>query len=118
VQLTIVKAIFYVGFEALAAVTIKNAVFVDVTPRRSSKNLRLGGTYDLHHQCDKDLRASSNQQPKHIMKLHIPEDGILQYLFYVQFRKLQRWKNTVKFGIGNDMNGSFWAVPCAWVGNG
>jgi hypothetical protein len=36
--------------EAFMAVTMKNAVFWDVTPCGSCKNRRLEGTYRLHHQ--------------------------------------------------------------------
>jgi hypothetical protein len=39
----------YVRYEVFTAVTVKNAVFWDVTPRGSCKNLRLGGTYCLHY---------------------------------------------------------------------
>jgi hypothetical protein len=31
---------------------MKNAFFWDVTPFRSCKNRRFGGTYRLRHQCD------------------------------------------------------------------
>jgi hypothetical protein len=46
-----------VRFEVFTAVTIKNAVFWDVTPRGSCKNGRFGGTYRLHHQGDKGRLA-------------------------------------------------------------
>jgi hypothetical protein len=43
-----------VRFEVSTAVTMKNAVFWDVTPRGSCKNRRFGGTYRLLHQGDKN----------------------------------------------------------------
>jgi hypothetical protein len=49
------------------ALTMKDAVFWDVTPCGCCKNRRFGGTYRLH-QSDKNERArnnvSSNQQPE------------------------------------------------------
>jgi hypothetical protein len=39
----------YVGSEVFTAVTMKNAVFWDVTPCGSYKNGRFGGTYRLHN---------------------------------------------------------------------
>jgi hypothetical protein len=50
----------YVRFEAFAVLTMKNAVFWDVTPCGSSKNRQFGGTYPLHHLDDKNLRARNN----------------------------------------------------------
>jgi hypothetical protein len=38
-------------------VTIKNAVFWDVTLRGSCKNRRFGGMYFFHHQGNKNRRA-------------------------------------------------------------
>jgi hypothetical protein len=40
--------------------TVKNAVFWDVTPCGSCKNQCFGGTYRLHHQGDKNRRARNN----------------------------------------------------------
>jgi hypothetical protein len=40
----------YVGFEVFTAVTMKNAVFWDVAPRKSCVNRRFGGKYRLHLQ--------------------------------------------------------------------
>jgi hypothetical protein len=40
----------YVKFEVFTAVTMKNAVFWDVTPCKSCVNRRFGGTYRLHLQ--------------------------------------------------------------------
>jgi hypothetical protein len=37
---------------------LKNVVFCDVTPCGSFKNRRIGGTYRLHYQCDKNHGAS------------------------------------------------------------
>jgi hypothetical protein len=42
------------------AVTMKNAVFWDVTPCGSCKNRRFGGTYRLHHHCGKNQLARNN----------------------------------------------------------
>jgi hypothetical protein len=47
----------YVRFEVFTAVTMKSAVFWNVTPCDSCKNRRSGGTYSLHHQGDKNRRA-------------------------------------------------------------
>jgi hypothetical protein len=43
-----------VRFEVFTAVTMKNAVFCDVTQRDVCKNRRFGGTSGLHHQGDKN----------------------------------------------------------------
>jgi hypothetical protein len=43
-----------VRFEVFTAVTMKNAVFWDVTPCGSCKNRRFRGTQHLHHQGDKN----------------------------------------------------------------
>jgi hypothetical protein len=52
----------------------KNAVFWNVTTCDSCKNRRLGGTYRLRLQAEKNKRArnnvSSNQQPKRTAKKH------------------------------------------------
>jgi hypothetical protein len=51
---------------------MKNAVLWDVRPCASCKNRSFGGTYRLHHQGEKNLRASNNvsriKQPKHASK--------------------------------------------------
>jgi hypothetical protein len=44
----------FVRFEVFTAVTMKNGVFLDVTPCGSCKNRRFGGTQRLVHQGDKD----------------------------------------------------------------
>jgi hypothetical protein len=49
--------------EAVAAftvVTMKNAVFCDVTPCGSCKNRCFGGRYRFRHQGDKNQRARNN----------------------------------------------------------
>jgi hypothetical protein len=55
-----------VRFEVFTAVTLKNAVFWDVTLCGSCKNWRFGQTYHLHHQGAKNwqigmLAVTSNQ---------------------------------------------------------
>jgi hypothetical protein len=40
-------------YEVFKAVTMKNAVFLDVTLCGSCKNPHFGGTYSLHHRGDK-----------------------------------------------------------------
>jgi hypothetical protein len=50
-----VRSFVFVRFEALTAVTTKNAVFWNVTPCGSCKNRRFRGTCRLHHQGDKIL---------------------------------------------------------------
>jgi hypothetical protein len=54
------------------AVTMKNAVFWDVTPCGSCKNRRFGEIFRLHNLSDKNRRVgnngSSNYQPKHAAK--------------------------------------------------
>jgi hypothetical protein len=40
--------------------TLKNAVFWDVTQCGSYKNRRFGGSYRLHHQGEKNQRARNN----------------------------------------------------------
>jgi hypothetical protein len=49
----------YVRFEIFTAVTMKNAVYWDVTPCGSCRDRCFGGTYRLHHQGDKN-NVSSN----------------------------------------------------------
>jgi hypothetical protein len=45
------------SLHAFTAVTMKNAIFWDVTPCSSCKNRRLVGTYCLHHQGEKNQQA-------------------------------------------------------------
>jgi hypothetical protein len=49
-----------VRFEVSTLVTMKNAIFWDVTPCGPSKNRHFGGTYCLHHQGDKNRQARNN----------------------------------------------------------
>jgi hypothetical protein len=82
-----VKFRIYVGFEVFTAVTMKNAVFWDVAPCRSCEmNRQFGGTYRLR------LQGRKNPQqllPTHAgssiadFSTHIPEDGILPYLWLI-----------------------------------
>jgi hypothetical protein len=46
--------VFHVTFEVFTAVTMKNGVFLDVTPCGSCKNRRFGGTYRIYHQSNKN----------------------------------------------------------------
>jgi hypothetical protein len=46
--------------EVSTAVTMKDTVFWNVTPCGSCKSRRLGGTYRLYHQGDKNFRARNN----------------------------------------------------------
>jgi hypothetical protein len=54
--------------EIFMAVTMKNAIFWDITPCGSCKNRRFGGMYRLNRQADKSQRvrkeASSNWRLK------------------------------------------------------
>jgi hypothetical protein len=47
----------YARFEVFTAVTMKNAVFWDVTKCEFCRNRRIEGAYRLHHQGDKNRRA-------------------------------------------------------------
>jgi hypothetical protein len=47
----------YVRFEIFTEVSMKNAVFWNVTPYGSSKNRRFGGPYRHHHEGDKNRQA-------------------------------------------------------------
>jgi hypothetical protein len=85
------SVVFIVRFEVFTAVTMKNAVFWDVTPCRSCVNRRFGGTYRLHLQGRKIrergtsvirwLRTAipSSETAVHTRstRRHIPEDDIL-----------------------------------------
>jgi hypothetical protein len=56
----LVNSIMNVRFEVFTAVTMKNGVFLDVTPSGSCKNRRFGGTWRLLHQGDKNQRTRNN----------------------------------------------------------
>jgi hypothetical protein len=56
-------------FEVFTAMTMKIAVFWDVSRYSSCKNRCFRGTNRLHHQGDKKLLTRSTRQ-------NIPEDGI------------------------------------------
>jgi hypothetical protein len=51
---------YYVRFEVFTAVTMKNAVFWDVTPCRSCVSRRFRGTYHLHLQDRKIRKRGTN----------------------------------------------------------
>jgi hypothetical protein len=48
---------YYVTFEVFTAVTMKNALFWDVTSCGSCKNRRFGGAQHFHDQGEKNRRA-------------------------------------------------------------
>jgi hypothetical protein len=64
--------IIFLEFEVFTAMTMKNAVFWDVTPRDTCKKRSSGGSSRLHHHGGKNQRArnnvSPNYQPKHSAK--------------------------------------------------
>jgi hypothetical protein len=51
---------YYVRFEILTAVTMKNSVFCDEMLYTSCKNRRFGGNFRLHHEAWKDHWARKN----------------------------------------------------------
>jgi hypothetical protein len=51
---------FLVRFDVSMAVTVKNAVFGDVTPLGSCNNRSFRGTYRLHYQGDKNWPVRDN----------------------------------------------------------
>jgi hypothetical protein len=54
------ERIIYVRFEVLAAMTMKNALFWDVTQCESCNNRRLGKTYLLYNQAYKNRWKRNN----------------------------------------------------------
>jgi hypothetical protein len=58
----------FVKFEVSTVVTMKNAVFWDVTPRGARKSRRFGGSYHLHKkvtrigELGKTLAVTSNRR--------------------------------------------------------
>jgi hypothetical protein len=52
-------------FEVFTAVTMKNAVFWDVTPLATCKNRRFGRMYRLHYQGEKNQGARNNVSSKY-----------------------------------------------------
>jgi hypothetical protein len=69
---------YFVRFEVVTAMTMKNVVFWDVTPCGCCMNRRFGGTYRFHHQGDKNRRgrkmlaASSNRSTGNYETIVIP----------------------------------------------
>jgi hypothetical protein len=49
-----------IGFEVFTAMTMKNALYWEVTSCGSCKNRRFEGIYRLRHQGDKNQRARNN----------------------------------------------------------
>jgi hypothetical protein len=73
---------YFIGFEVVTAVTMKNAVFWNLAPCRSCVNRRFGGRYRLHLQGRKIReRGTSVSKWQQTAAVCIPEDGILQYYF-------------------------------------
>jgi hypothetical protein len=89
--------IFYVKFKGFKAVTMKNAVFWDVAPCGSCVNRRFGGMYrrlnlqppahagsslaDFSTLKMEAIRSSETSVYTRSTRRHIPEDGILHYIF-------------------------------------
>jgi hypothetical protein len=93
------KLINCVRFEAFTAATMKNAVFLDITPHGSCKNRRFEGTYCLHLRRVRRLLVTANVFPSSLIlalimktlrssetsvltratRRNIPEEGIPHY---------------------------------------
>jgi hypothetical protein len=59
---------FYVSFELFTAVTMKNAIFLDVTPCDCCKNRRFRGMYRLHYKGERNqLLVAANVVPTSLM---------------------------------------------------
>jgi hypothetical protein len=72
----------YVRFEFVMAVTMKNAIFWDMTLYGSCKNQRFSGTYHLHFQGQKHQHTAKKRSSKtsvltRAIQRHIPENGVL-----------------------------------------
>jgi hypothetical protein len=78
------SGIFNVRFVVSTAVTMKNAVFWDVTPCGSCKNRHFGGRYCLHRQGEKNRAVLTTATRR-----HNPEDGILQEYSVVRIGSTQ-----------------------------
>jgi hypothetical protein len=66
-----------VSFEAFTVVTMKNAVFWDLMPCGSCKNLHFGGMYRLHHQGDKNRRAMNSVLLRSVLQLLVSANVLL-----------------------------------------
>jgi hypothetical protein len=78
----------YVRCEVFMAVTMRNAVLLDVTPWGYYKNRRLGGTYRFYQQGDKNRRARNWYVPlKHrfLQELHGITSQKTTFFFAVLF---------------------------------
>jgi hypothetical protein len=63
-------------FEASMAVTMKNVIFWDVTPRGSYKNRHFGGTYQLLHLGDKITEAWCIEFPHSMLRLLVTANDV------------------------------------------
>jgi hypothetical protein len=96
---SLVNCLYLVRFEAFTAVTMKNAVFLDVALCTSCVNRRFRGTYRLHHQARlqppahagssladfsslkmEAIRSSETSVYTRSTRRHIPENGILLFM--------------------------------------
>jgi hypothetical protein len=68
----------YVRFEVSTAVTMKNDIFFGVMPCVSCDNRCFGGTCRLHHQGEKDQRASNKVSNGIMLRTHVAQ-GIDQW---------------------------------------
>jgi hypothetical protein len=63
--------------------TMKNAVFQDVTLSGYRKSRRFGATYRLNHQSEWDLRSSKTSVLIRATRHHILEDGVFIFRMYL-----------------------------------